>query len=305
MTAVAAALPRRRQRTTTAVDVPPLGGGMHLVRGGLVVVFMLSLSLLLQLLVISALQQRAAQQRAYDSFRADLAEGTAPVGAVDSSGHVLATGSPMAYLEIPAIGLRQVVVEGTTPSTLFSGPGHRRDTPFPGQPGSSVIYGRRGAFGGPFSRVDDLDEGDVVRVTTAQGEFDYRVLGVRHEGEPVPDPPQSDEGRLVLATAAGRPFMPSGVLRVDAVLESDVVTATPRPVSAAALPANEQLMASDTSTLWALALWIQALTVATLGAVWAWHRWGRAPAWVVFFPVLLLVGLNTASEAARLMPNLL
>jgi hypothetical protein len=71
------------------------------------------------------------------------------------------------------------------------------------------------------------------------------------------------------------------------------------------LPAEERAMNNDTRTLWALALWLQALIVAAVGAVWAWHRWGRAQAWIVFLPVLLLLGLSAAGEAARLLPNLL
>jgi hypothetical protein len=63
-------------------------------------------------------------------------------------------------------------------------------------------------------------------------------------------------------------------------------------------------MAADTGTLWVLAFWLQALTLVVLAAVWAWHRWGHAQAWVVFVPPLLLVGLAVAGEAARLLPNL-
>jgi len=43
----------------------------------------------------------------------------------------------------------------------------------------------------------------------------------------------------------------------------------------------------------------------SVGAVWAWHRWGHAQAWIVFLPPLLLVGLATSGEVARLLPNLL
>ena len=64
-------------------------------------------------------------------------------------------------------------------------------------------------------------------------------------------------------------------------------------------------MAGDSRTLRTLALWLQALIVLTVGAVWAWHRWGRAQAWVVFLPPLLLVGLFASGEAIRLLPNLL
>jgi hypothetical protein len=95
------------------------------------------------------------------------------------------------------------------------------------------------------------------------------------------------------------------VLRVDAELEDDPVVGAAPLFRPNALPAEEQIMRADTSTLWALAMWLQALILVTIGAVWAWHRWGRAKAWIVFLPALLLVGLNAAGEAARLMPNLL
>ena len=57
--------------------------------------------------------------------------------------------------------------------------------------------------------------------------------------------------------------------------------------------------------MWALVMWLQALTLLCIGFVWSWHRWGRAQAWVVFVPVLVLVGLATAGEAVRLLPNLI
>ncbi len=302
MTAAIATAGRARR---SSVTVPPLGARLQLARGVLVTLFVISMSLLLELLVLSGLQQRAAQQRAFDAFRAQLAEGTAPISPVDVDGRALAPGTPIAYLEIPSIGVRQVVVEGTAGSNLFTGPGHRRDSPFPGQVGTSVVLGRRAAFGGPFARLDDLERGALVRVTTGAGAFDYRVLGLRHEGDPVPKAPKSGSGRLLLATASGRPFMPAGVLRVDAELEVPALSGARPTLASAALPAAEQLMGTDTSTLWALALWLQALILLTGAAVWAWHRWGRAKAWVAALPALLLVGLYVSGEAARLMPNLL
>lgn len=296
-------LPLRAGRAVAVVE--PLSPRMQLTRAALVAVLTISVSLLVQLLVVSALQQRASQQRAFDAFRFDLAAGTAPVGPMGVDGRPLAAGSPVAYLEIPSIGLRQVVGEGTTPGDLFSGPGHRRDSPLPGQVGTSVVLGRRAAFGGPFARIDDLRSGALIRVTTGQGAFDFRVTGLRKEGDPVPGAPEPGGGRLLLVTAAGRPFMPSGVLRVDAELETPAVVASSRLATAESLRPEEQIMGADVRTLWALALWLQALTVLAVGAVWAWHRWGRAQAWVVFVPPLLLVGLSTSGEAARLLPNLL
>ena len=226
-------------------------------------------------------------------------------GPTDNQNRLLAPGAPIAYLEIPEIGLRQVVGEGTTPSVLFSGPGHRRDTVLPGQVGVSVVMARRAAFGGPFAKIDQLEEGDTILATTGQGLFEYEVIGVRREGDPVPPAPEAGTSRLLLATADGRPFLPDGVLRVDAELTGVPVGGAARLVTAATLPAAEQFMGADTSTLWALALWLQLLTLLSLGAVWAWHRWGHAQAWIVFLPPVLLVGLATSGEVARLLPNLL
>ena len=307
MTAIAVGVRsrRRRRRPAAAGVVPPLSARLQMVRAALVAVLVISLSLLVEMLLVSNLQQRSAQQRSYDRFRSELANGTAPIGPVDAAGAPLALGRPVAYLEIPAIGLRQVIGEGTSPAALFSGPGHRRDSPLPGQAGVSVVLGRRAAFGGPFARIDELDQGDEIRVTTGQGVFAYEVLDVRREGDPAPAPLESGAGRLLLATAAGRPFMPEGVLRVDAELATDAVGGAAPLVSPQALPAQEQIMGADATTLWALALWLQLLTLLAVGAVWAWHRWGRAQAWVVFVPPLLFVGVAAAGESARLMPNLL
>jgi LPXTG-site transpeptidase (sortase) family protein len=288
-----------------SVALAPLSPRAELARAALIVIVVVSVSLMLELLVVSGLQQRAAQQRLFDNFRGDLALGTAPTGPKDLNDDVLAMGDPVAYMEVPAIGLRQVVVEGTLPSTLFEGPGHRRDTPLPGQEGTSIIMGRRAAFGGPFARLADLDEGDAIRITTGQGTFDYEVLRVRRDGDPAPNPPREGKSRLLLATADGGAFVPNGVLRVDAKLTTDAVGGPSRLMTSESLPASEQFMASDTETLFALLLWLQLLVALVAAAVWTWHRWGRAKAWVVFLPPLLLVGVLMSNEAARLMPNLL
>lgn len=294
---------------TTAVagrkSLPPLSPGRQLARAALIIVFIVSFTLFLQVVIFGSLQQSAAQERSFDRFRAQLANGVVPVGPTDNQNRVLAPGAPVAYLEIPAIGLRQVVGEGTKPSVLFSGPGHRRDTVLPGQIGASVIMARRAAFGGPFARIDQLEKGDKIIATTGQGVFEYEVIGVRREGDPVPPAPEAGASRLLLATAGGRPYLPDGILRVDAEMTGVPVVGAARLVTAAGLPASEEFMGADTSTLWALALWIQLLILLSLGAVWAWHRWGHAQAWIVFLPPLLLVGLATSGEVARLLPNLL
>jgi len=295
----------RRAPRDRSVPVPPLSPRAQLARAALIVVLVLSVSLLLQLLVVSGFQQRAAQQSLFDRFRAELALGTAPTGPTDFEGQVLALGAPVAYLEAPTIGLRQVIVEGTSPSALFDGPGHRRDTPLPGQEGVAVVMGRRASFGGPFSRIAELHEGDPIRVTAGQGTFDFEVMGVRGDGDPIPPLPEGGESRLMLATADGAPFVPDGVVRVDAALTTEAVGGSSVLIGPGSLPAREDYMGSDTDTLYALVLWLELLIALTAAAIWAWHRWSKAKAWVVFLPPLMLVGLFVSSEAARLLPNLL
>lgn len=286
-------------------EVPPLSPRLQLVRAALVVVLTLMIGLVLQLAFVSDLQHRTSQEEAYAEFRTQLAEGTAPAGPVDFENVVVPNGEPIAYLEIPTIGLEEVVVQGTTGSDLFIGPGHRRDTPLPGQFGTSIIMGRRASYGSPFAAIGELVDGDLVRVTTGQGVFEYRVLGVRREGDPLPPPLEPASARLVLATADGRAFLPDGVLRVDADIVTAPVGGQQRLVTDDGLPGSERLMGTDTGTLWVLVLWLQALLATAIAAVWAWHRWGRPQTWIAFIPPLAFIGLGVAGETARLLPNLL
>lgn len=303
-TAIAPNLVEDSPKVESSAKVPASPAN-DLARGVLVLIALLSAFLLLELVVMGAVQANASQLKAFQKLRANLANGTVPIGPLTSEGKAVPAGSPISYLEIPAIGLRQVVVEGTTSANLFTGPGHRRDTPLPGQAGVSVILGRRATFGGAFSRIHDLHIGDQIRMTTGQGVFTYKVLGVRRDGDPLPPTIASGEGRLMLVTADGRPFMPSGVLRVDAEMTKRASAGPARLVSAQSLPGEEQIMGSTKGPLWGLVMWVQALGLVLVAGVWAWHRWGRVQAWVVGLPVFLLVAQSAAGEAARMLPNLL
>ena len=86
-----------------------------------------------------------------------------------------AQGSAVAIVDIERIGLSRVVIEGTDPQYTRQGPGHVVGTGGPGQPGNSVIVGRRTLFGGAFAQIDQLQTGDRILVTTAQGRSVYQV----------------------------------------------------------------------------------------------------------------------------------
>ncbi len=86
-------------------------------------------------------------------------------------------GDAAARIVIPKIGVDKIVVEGVSRSDLREGPGHYPDTPMPGQSGNAAIAGHRTTYGAPFHRVDELEPGDEIQVTTVQGAFTYRVMG--------------------------------------------------------------------------------------------------------------------------------
>ena len=274
-----------------------------LVRGAVLMLFVLMVSAVLHLFVASRIQHSASQQRLHDRFRSALATGTAPVGSLDGDGRLVSTGTPVAYLQIPALDVEEVIVEGTSSSNLYAGPGHRRDTPLPGQVGRSVIVGRRLLFGGPFALLDRLKPGNEILVTTAQGVFRFSVIGIRRAGDPIPEAPRGRASRLVLATAGGSGLNPSGVLWVDADLQGEAVGGPARVLTSATLPGEEQAGSSDSRTLWALVLWLQLLLISVVGALWSWRRWGHALTWIIGTPVLLLVSNLVWDEFFRLLPN--
>jgi sortase A len=90
-------------------------------------------------------------------------------------------GSPVAIVDIPAMEIEQVVVEGVGPQQTRRGPGHVPGTAGPGQPGNSAIVARRSAFGGPFRPLGSLEMGDEILVTTTQGQSIYAVTEIRSD----------------------------------------------------------------------------------------------------------------------------
>ena len=275
---------------------------------GLVLLALALLAFLAHVTVLSAVEHARSQRVAYAQFRAELSAVTAPTGQVDAQGQVLALGTPVAYLSVAGLGLeREIVFEGTTAEVLAQGPGHRRSSVLPGQPGISILYGRAWAYGGPFGGAKDLAVGSVITVTTGQGEHTYRVSGSREDGDPVPASPNvSDgEGRLTLVTAVGLPFAPSGAVYVDADLTSPAVPVGPRLVRTADLLPSEAALASDPAAWPIVFLLMQGLAAAAIGLTWCGRRWGARQTWLVGVPVLGVLGMTLSGEIMRIFPNLL
>jgi sortase A len=87
-----------------------------------------------------------------------------------------AEGSGLARLQIPALGVDQIVVAGTSTGDLAKGPGHYTGTALPGQSGNIAIAGHRTTDGAPFNRLGTLSVGDRIVLTASNGQpYTYRV----------------------------------------------------------------------------------------------------------------------------------
>ena len=115
-------------------------------------------------------------------------------------------GDAVGRIGIPKIGVDQYVVEGVNVDDLRKGPGHYPSTPLPGVHGTVAIAGHRTTYLAPFRHIDQIENGDEIRIEMPYASFTY--VAQRHE---IVDP--SDVGiikpvgydRLVL-TACHPPY---------------------------------------------------------------------------------------------------
>ncbi len=215
-------------------------------------------------------------------------------------------GDAVAVLRIPRIGVEKLVVEGVRAADLKRGPGHYPTTPLPGQPGNAAIAGHRTTYGAPFNKLDELEPGDEILVTTRQGRFRYEVTGskvVRPTETSVLDP--TTDNRLTLTTCHPR-YSASRRLIVTAVLKPGTA---PAPAAAAPVGRPVPTPASDPAGLSGegasngpAMLWgLVAVAVAT--STWAAGRyWRRWPAYLAGGPVLLVVLFVFFENFSRLLP---
>jgi sortase A len=121
-------------------------------------------------------------------------------------------------LQIPSIGVNEIVVEGASASDLRSGPGHVLGTADIGGKGNAVILGRRSRYSGPFAKLGDLRKGDQIAVQNRQSQVRlYRVTSVAtvSDSSTAPIEPTKHERLTLVTSTAG--WFPHG--RVVVVAE--------------------------------------------------------------------------------------
>jgi len=279
-------------------------------------------------LLVSSIPQARAQSMLLASFREDVLAGTASqtttpeddfsgvlggadLGIADESAgeerdfeaapEPPAIGEPVAFLVIPRLSVEQVVVQGTRADQLADGPGHFRNTVFPGQIGNSAIAGARVSKGAVFRHLDQLSPGDEIRAVTGQGSFVYEVTTVEVLTPGDADPVQpSRDTRLTLVTS-NPAFVARDELVVTAALRSQPV----RPLAgqrALAIDEGERNGAPGAGALARFLVWTQLLILAVIAARRLYARWAAWPTWLISTPVLLLLCILSFEALAGLLP---
>lgn len=286
--AVPAAPTQRRSRLREAATV---------VGQGLTLFALLVVAFLGHLYVVSSLEHDRDQRGLRERFRGDLDLGQAWIGGA------IPEGEPVAILEVEELGLREVVVEGTSSTVLRRGPGHLRAAPLPGQPGNAVIAGRRVAYGGPFRHLDDLVEGDEITVTTGQGEARYVVTGVAQVRADDPDVVDDfGDDRLTLISSAPE-LRATRRLVATAELQGEAEPApAARPLD---LRTDELGLHGDRSQAFSLLLWAATLLAAALATAWLRRSWSRRSTWLLCVPVLALLVLLVFDSFTPVLPSTL
>jgi sortase A len=251
------------------------------------------------------------------------------------------SGDAVARIRVPKIGLDKIVVEGVDVDDLRRGPGHYRSTPMPGQRGNAAIAGHRTTYGAPFNRIDELDPGDEISVSTPQGDFTYTVLPQKNDdgsvsGHLVVSPndvwvlDDMGDNRLTL-TACHPKYSASQRIVVQAILvvppaltpklvtkpapetsraTADTIGATAGTVGVTTLPAEPVLprddldagLGGDGGQRWPTFFWAVVLAVFLLGVGRSTRRFGRLRSWAMSAIPMALVVFVFFEHLDRMLP---
>lgn len=85
---------------------------------------------------------------------------------------VVRKGAPLGRIEIGAVGLAAMIMEGVDDGTLRRAVGHIPGAPLPGQQGNVALAGHRDTF---FRGLRKIKVNDEINLTTLAGSYRYRV----------------------------------------------------------------------------------------------------------------------------------
>jgi sortase A len=113
------------------------------------------------------------------SVRAETAGAARPLRTAGSARALrgrLEDGEAAGEIRIARIGLREVLIAGSSPAALRRGPGIYAGSPFPGEGGTVAIAGHRTTHGAPFRELDRVRPGDRVVIRMPYATVRYAVI---------------------------------------------------------------------------------------------------------------------------------
>jgi sortase A len=84
-------------------------------------------------------------------------------------------GAPIGRIQIPAVGVDEVLYDQVTALSIDKGPSHWPGTAMPGQLGNVVVAGHRTSHRSPFLRLGELRPGDDIVFVMGDGAWTYKV----------------------------------------------------------------------------------------------------------------------------------
>ena len=220
-------------------------------------------------------------------------------------------GEAIARMVIPKIGMDKIVVEGVSRGDLRKGPGHYPGTALPGQPGNAAIAGHRTTYGAPFHRVDELEPGDEILVTTLQGSFTYEVTGQEivspRDVHVIED--QGDD-RLTLTSCHPKYSARQRIVITAALVDEPAAPSPPRPeetVEPQDDPAADEeelqvLDGEERGPVEPAIAWGAVMAGVWLAFAFLGRRWRRLPAYLLGAPVFALALFVFFEAVAETLP---
>ena len=182
----------------------------------------------------------------------------------------------------------------------------------PGQLGNAAIAGHRTTYGAPFNRLDELEPGDEIIVTTLEGPFRYlvdeqptddggtsgHVVVSPREVEvldPTPHPARPAENLATLTLTTCNPKYSAATRLVVKATFSPAEDTSPAPTEPSPITVAKRtdidLSGADTPA--GPAVWWGVLAAA-VGALWwlvfhRYHRWTTWIAGLIPFAIVLFV----------------
>jgi sortase A len=221
----------------------------------------------------------------------------------------VAEGEALARIRMPKIGVDKIVVEGVGLEDLKRGPGHYPESPLPGQPGNAAIAGHRTTYGAPFHRIDELDPGDEIELTTQQGTFVYEVTE-----QLIVSPDQVEvlndfgDNRVTLTACHPKYSAAQRIVVVGQLVgEAAAVAERPKPSP----PVSGEVASSRTLDAGldgeGASRWPAVLLAVSCALIWlaAWllgALWRKWPAYLLCLPVFLVMLFFFFESFSRLLP---